>query len=100
MSWTSSRDAVSEGGTILDENTIVDTLNNCQAYYSRCAGYCRKHHCYVTKIQMKRRQCTAKNCKHFEKKNEDFWKERQVLKALKKLHKQELEKKIARLKGE
>lgn len=46
-----------------------------------CAGYCRLHQCGMTPKQIKHKECLAKNCWHLEKKEHEWWHQRERAKA-------------------
>ncbi len=57
------------------QSDMVLTLFNKYVKYSRCVGYCWKHHVYITKDQMNLRLCASRDCHSFEKLlNQSYWK--------------------------
>lgn len=71
------------------DTNLVLTLNNTNARYSKCLGYCFLHRCYITCTQYKKRKCIAKNCKYFKKEeNAEYWQQLKAKKQNKKKKKQ------------
>ena len=55
------------------------------------AGYCHKHHCYMTVRQIRCRNCLGKQCWHLEKNEDhDWWRQREVTKKKRKERKEQL----------
>ena len=64
-----------------DPEAICQTLYHTESTCSRCIGYCKFHKGYVTRKQMKTKQCLQKNCNQLIKNlNHPFWIEREQLK--------------------
>lgn len=51
-------------------------------------AYCKSHHCYLSKRQMKVHQCTRKHCTGLKKLDCSYWQERQQRKNERKKQKQ------------
>ena len=51
---------------------------------SRAIGYCRRHGKYLTTAMLKQHGCLSKSCRALDKKEHDYWIQREVLKARKK----------------
>lgn len=66
-----------EDSIILEEDKIVKILYNSETKFSRCVGFCKYHHAYMTKHQLKKKQCISKGCCHLDKKEHQFWQERE-----------------------
>ena len=65
------------------------------------AGYCYKHHKWLTVGQIKYKKCLGKTCHYFRKNEEHpWWKQRELKKVEKKTHRIEFNNKIARLMNE
>lgn len=61
-----------------DPNAICQTLYNTESTCSRCIGYCTFHKGYITRKQLKTKQCLQKNCNALIKnQNHQFWIERE-----------------------
>lgn len=59
-----------------------------------CAGYCKLHQVGMTVKQIKNKDCLAKNCWHLEKKEHEWWAQRERAKAKRKNRKEEFKKMI------
>lgn len=59
-----------------------------------CAGYCKLHQVGMTVKQIKKKDCLAKNCWHLEKKEHEWWAQRERAKAKRKNRKEEFKKMI------
>lgn len=56
-----------------------------------CAGYCKKHACYMTVKQIKGRNCLGKQCWYFVKnENHAWWQQRERTKQKRKNRKEEI----------
>ena len=51
---------------------------------SRVIGYCRRHGKYLTTTMLKQHECLSKSCRALDKKEHDYWTQREVIKARKK----------------
>jgi hypothetical protein len=51
---------------------------------SRVIGYCKRHGKYLTVAMLKQHECLGKSCRALDKKEHDYWVQREVLKARKK----------------
>lgn len=51
---------------------------------SRVIGYCKRHGKYLTVAMLKQHECLGKSCNALDKKEHDYWVQREVLKARKK----------------
>lgn len=51
---------------------------------SRVIGYCKRHGKYLTVPMLKQHKCLGKSCNALDKKEHDYWVQREVLKARKK----------------
>lgn len=61
-----------------DPNAICQTLYNTESTCSRCIGYCTFHKGFITRKQLKTKQCLQKNCNALIKNiNHPFWIERE-----------------------
>ena len=67
---------------------MVQSLYNTEINEKRVIGYCHRHHCYLSSTQLKRKECLKKQCNHLEKKEHEFWKQREIIKTKRKLKKQ------------
>ena len=54
---------------------------------SRVVGYCKRHGKYLTTTMLKQHECLGKSCRALDKKEHDYWTQREVLKARKKAKK-------------
>ena len=66
---------------------MLQSLYNTEITEKRAVGYCKRHHCYITSTQIKHKECLKKQCYHLEKKEHEFWKQRDLKKAKKKARK-------------
>ncbi len=72
-----------------DSMEICQCLYNSETYFSRCVGYCSFHNAYLTKNQLKTKNCLGKQCNALIKQTgHSFWIERELLKLDKKVNKQ------------
>jgi len=61
-----------------DPDAFCQTLYNTESTCSRCIGYCTFHNGYITRKQLKTKQCLQKNCNALIKNiNHPFWIERE-----------------------
>lgn len=73
------------------ENTLYGTCSE------NCAGYCKRHGCYMTVKQIRGKGCLGKNCWHLDKNlKHEWWSQRERTKKKRKDRKMEIEKKIGR----
>lgn len=61
-----------------------------------CAGYCHLHGAGLTVKQIRNKDCLAKNCWHLEKKEHEWWNQRERTKEKRKNRKEEFKKMIGR----
>lgn len=59
---------------------MLQSLYNTEISEARVVGYCRRHHCYLSSTQLKRKDCLKKQCTHLEKHEHEFWKQREITK--------------------
>jgi hypothetical protein len=69
---------------------MLQSLYNTEISETRAVGYCKKHHCYVTSTQIKQKECLSKQCFHLEKKEHEYWRQRELTKARRKIRKENL----------
>lgn len=53
-------------------------------------AYCKSHHCYLSKRQMKMHRCISRGCTGLQPVDDEFWEERRKRKQAKKQKKKEL----------
>jgi hypothetical protein len=63
---------------------MVHSLYNTKLSEKRAIGYCHHHRCYVSATQLKQKECLKKQCNALEKREHEFWHQRELLKARKK----------------
>lgn len=66
---------------------MVQSLYNTEIKEERAIGYCWHHHCYVSVTQLKQKECLKKQCNALEKREHEFWHQRELAKARKKANK-------------
>ena len=71
---------------------MLQSLYNTEISEKRCIGYCGRHHCYLSVTQLKRKECLQKKCTHLEKREHEFWKQRELTKMRRKQRKDSLTK--------
>lgn len=59
---------------------MLPSLYNTEISEKRAIGFCQRHHCYVTSTQLKQKQCLSKQCYHLEKREHEFWRQRELTK--------------------
>ena len=59
---------------------MVNGLFNTMISETKAVGYCHKHHCCMTSVQLKRKECLNKQCFHLERKEHEYWKQREIVK--------------------
>ena len=59
---------------------MLQSLYNTEISEKRAIGYCRRHHRYLSSTQLKKKQCLGKQCTHLEKREHEFWKQREFIK--------------------
>lgn len=47
---------------------------------NNCCAYCKLHSCSLTVKQVRARECLAKQCWHLEKREHEWWKQRERIK--------------------
>ena len=63
---------------------MLKSLYNTEITEKRCVGYCWHHHCYVTATQLKQKECLKKQCKALERREHEYWRQRELTRARKK----------------
>ena len=63
---------------------MLASLYNTEITEKRAVGYCNRHHCYITTKQIKQKECLSKQCHHLEKRNHEFWRQRELTKLRRK----------------
>ena len=59
---------------------MLQSLYNTEISERKVVGFCRRHHCYVSATQIKRKECLKKQCTHLEKHEHEFWRQRELTK--------------------
>lgn len=57
-----------------------------------CAGYCHLHGTGLTVKQIRHKNCLAKSCWHLEKKEHEWWEQRERTKAKRKSRKENIKR--------
>ena len=57
---------------------MLQSLYNTEISEKRAVAYCKRHHCYITSTQVKQKECLNKQCRHLEKKEHEFWRQREL----------------------
>ena len=63
---------------------MLNSLYGTEINEKRCVGYCWHHHCYVTATQLKQKECLKKQCDALERREHEYWRQRELTKAKKK----------------
>ena len=63
---------------------MLQSLYNTEITEKRAVAYCKRHHCYITATQVKHKECLNKQCYHLEKREHEFWKQRELTKQRRK----------------
>ena len=63
---------------------MLASLYNTEITEKRAVGYCNRHHCYITTKQIKQKECLSKQCHHLEKRDHEFWRQRELTKLRRK----------------
>jgi hypothetical protein len=63
---------------------MVPSLYNTKISKKRVIGYCHRHHCCISSTQLKQKECLKKQCRHLQKYEHEFWRQRELKKAKKK----------------
>lgn len=63
---------------------MLPSLYNTEITEKRAVGYCNRHHCYITSTQIKQKECLSKQCYHLEKREHEFWRQRELTKLRRK----------------
>lgn len=63
---------------------MLRSLYNTEISEKHCIGYCKRHCCYMTCKQLKRKECLKKQCHALEKRKHEFWDQRELIKAKRK----------------
>ena len=66
---------------------MLQSLYNTEITEKRAVAYCKRHHCYITSTQVKHKECLNKQCYHLEKREHEFWKQRELKKQRRKQRK-------------
>lgn len=69
---------------------MLQGLYNTEIAESRAVGYCKKHRCYVTSTQIKRKECLNKQCYYLKKRQHEYWKQRELIKEKRRNRKEKL----------
>ena len=64
---------------------MLQSLYNTEISEKRAVGYCHRHRCYVTSTQIKQKECLSKQCYHLEKREHEFWRQRELTKLRRKI---------------
>lgn len=64
---------------------MLPSLYNTEITEKRAVGYCHRHHCYITTKQIKQKECLSKQCHHLEKREHEFWRQRELTKLRRKI---------------
>lgn len=59
-------------------------LYNTEISDKRVIGYCCRHHCCLSSTQLKQKECLKKQCRHLQKYEHEFWRQRELAKKRKK----------------
>jgi hypothetical protein len=59
---------------------MLPSLYNTEISEKRAVGYCKRHHCYITSTQVKHKACLSKQCYHLERREHEFWRQRELMK--------------------
>ena len=62
---------------------IVQVLYGSETLYKNCPAYCLNHHKFLTEKQIKNKGCLGKQCQWLDKREHQFWKNREEKKRLK-----------------
>jgi hypothetical protein len=65
-------------------SNMVQSLYNTEINEKRVVGYCHRHHCYISSTQLQQKECLKKQCYHLQKKEHEFWRQRELKKTKKK----------------
>ena len=63
---------------------MVHGLYHTEISERRVVGYCHYHKCYVTVTQLKQKECLKKQCDALERKEHEYWRQRELKKMRKK----------------
>ena len=63
---------------------MVHGLYHTEISERRVVGYCHYHRCYVTVTQLRQKECLKKQCNALERKEHEFWRQRELKKMRKK----------------
>lgn len=74
-----------------NRNDIIETLNSSQSYFYRAVGYCAYHKRYITKQQLKQKNCLIKQCNRLIQLRHNFWYDKELKSCFKKLKKLKIE---------
>ena len=69
---------------------MLQGLYDTEITEKRAIAYCKRHHCYITTTQMKAKKCLDKQCYHLEKREHEFWRQRELTKMRRKSRKERL----------
>ena len=51
---------------------------------NNCAAFCKYHNCCMTVKQLRTKECLKKQCRHLQKYDHPYWRQREILKNNKK----------------
>ena len=70
----------------LTKTGTLHGLYGSQISRTKAVAYCRRHDCHLTVATLKGRRCLSKQCKSLKKhEDNDYWRQREQKKILKKL---------------
>lgn len=62
---------------------MLPSLYGTEIHKKRCIGYCKRHNCYMTCKQLKRKECLRKQCGALQRFEHKYWEQRELLKMKK-----------------
>ena len=62
----------------------MNGLYNSEINEKRCIGFCSFHRSGITVTQLRQKECLKKQCRHFEKREHEFWRQREITKQRRK----------------
>lgn len=69
---------------------MLKSLYGTEIAEQHCIGFCRRHDCYMTCKQLKRKECLKKQCRALERYEHEFWRQRELIKMKKKYQEKNL----------
>ena len=63
---------------------MLNSLYNTEISEKNAIGYCHRHRRYLSCTQLKRKECLKKQCSHLEKREHEFWHQRELAKMRRK----------------